>query len=122
MDKIKLTAKEEQVMGHFWDEGPLFVRELVERYDEPKPHFNTLSTIVRGLEERGFLDHKAFGGTFQYFALISRDEFHSGSLKELIGKYYDNSAFSAVSALVEKQEISLDELKSLIELVERGNK
>ncbi len=120
-DQIKLTAKEEQVMGHFWEQGPLFVRELVERYDEPKPHFNTLSTIVRGLEEKGFLDHKAFGTTFQYFPTLTREEFHSGSLKNLIGKYYDNSAFSAVSALVEKKEITLDELKSLIELVERGN-
>ena len=50
----KLTAKEEEIMGFFWEKGPLFVRQLLEFYKEPRPHFNTLSTIVRGLEEKGF--------------------------------------------------------------------
>lgn len=49
-----LTAKEEEIMGYFWEKGPLFVKQLLDFYDEPRPHFNTLSTIVRGLEERGF--------------------------------------------------------------------
>ena len=57
----RLTAKEEEIMGWFWQKGPLFVKELLEYYEEPKPHFNTLSTIVRGLEEKGFLAHKNFG-------------------------------------------------------------
>lgn len=56
----RLTAKEEEIMGWFWQKGPLFVKELLEYYEEPKPHFNTLSTIVRGLEEKGFLAHKNF--------------------------------------------------------------
>ena len=60
---MKLTAKEEEVMTFFWEKGPLFVRELLEFYPEPRPHFNTLSTIVRGLEDKGFLDHNAFGNT-----------------------------------------------------------
>ena len=50
-----LTAKEEEIMGYFWEKGPLFVKQLLDFYDEPRPHFNTLSTIVRGLEEKGFL-------------------------------------------------------------------
>ena len=57
----RLTVKEEEIMGWFWQKGPLFVKELLEYYEEPKPHFNTLSTIVRGLEEKGFLAHKNFG-------------------------------------------------------------
>ena len=57
----RLTAKEEEIMGWFWQKGPLFVKELLEYYEEPKPHFNTLSTIVRGLEEKGFLAHKISG-------------------------------------------------------------
>lgn len=59
----RLTAKEEEIMGWFWQKGPLFVKELLEYYEEPKPHFNTLSTIVRGLEEKGFLAHKNFGNS-----------------------------------------------------------
>ena len=53
----RLTAKEEEIMGFFWTKGPLFVKELLAFYDDPKPHFNTLSTIVRGLEEKGYLSH-----------------------------------------------------------------
>lgn len=56
-----LTAKEEEIMGFFWEKGPLFVKEMLAFYEEPKPHFNTLSTIVRGLEDKGFLAHQLLG-------------------------------------------------------------
>lgn len=112
-----LTAKEEVVMNHFWQRGDLFVRELLELYDDPKPHFNTLSTVVRGLEEKGYLSHRAYGSTHQYFAIISQEEFRSQSLKSVIGKYYGNSIFSAVSALVESKELSAEELKELLDLI-----
>ena len=68
----KLTRKEEVIMNHFWDHGPLFVRELRELYPEPRPHFSTLSTQVRTLQEEGFIGHKAYGPTYQYFARVSR--------------------------------------------------
>ncbi len=117
---LKLTVKEEEVMVQFWERGAMFVRELLAHYDDPKPHFNTLSTIVRGLEEKGFIGHKSFGSTYQYFATISQEEFKAQSLKSLIGKYYDNSVFSAVSALVESKGITASELRELLDLVERG--
>ncbi len=116
----KLTVKEEEVMNHFWSRGALFVRELLESYDDPKPHFNTLSTVVRGLEAKGYLSHKAYGMTHQYFAVISKEEFREISLKSVIGKYYNNSIFSAISSLVESREICADELKELLEMVNRG--
>ena len=117
---IKLTAKEEEIMTFFWDNGPQFVREILERYDNPKPHFNTLSTIVRGLEEKGFLSHKSYGNTYQYYDIISKEKFKQRSLKDVIGKYYNDSAFSAVSSLVKDEAISLEELKELISIVEKG--
>lgn len=116
----KLTAKEEEVMNIFWSKGAMFVRELVAYYDEPKPHFNTLSTIVRGLEEKGYISHTSYGSTYQYFAAISKDEFKSLSLNNIIGKYYDNSVYTAVSTLVKEESISVDELKKLISMVEKG--
>lgn len=116
----KLTVKEEEIMNIFWDKGSLFVREIVELYDDPKPHFNTLSTIVRGLEEKGYISHKSYGSTYQYFAAISKDEFNSKSLKNIISKYYNNSVYSAVSTLVKDEAISVKELKELIELIEKG--
>ena len=115
----RLTKKEEVIMNHFWDKGPLFVRELRELYPDPQPHFSTLSTQVRTLEEEGFVDHKAYGPTYQYFAKVSRDEYKQRSLIGLIDKYFDNSYLSAVSALVKEEKISVEELKELIELVEK---
>ena len=121
MDKIlRLTAKEEEVMNFFWSNGAKFVKELLEYYDDPKPHFNTISTIVRGLEEKGFLSHKVYGNTHQYFDVISEDDFRNISLKNVINKYYSNSAMSAISSLVDDEAISLNELKDLIKLIEKG--
>lgn len=117
-----LTAKEEEIMGFFWEKGPLFVKELLAFYNAPKPHFNTLSTIVRGLEEKGYLSHEAFGNTYRYFAVVSNDEFRSRTLKGVISKYFNNSYLSAVSSLVKKEEISVDELKQLIEEVENAHR
>ncbi|MFI3324290.1 MAG: BlaI/MecI/CopY family transcriptional regulator [Rikenellaceae bacterium] len=115
--RAKLTAKEEEVMMHFWSRGALFVRELLESYDDPKPHFNTLSTVVRTLEEKGYLSHRAFGNSHQYFAAISLDEFRAESLRMVIGKYFDNSILSAVSALVKSEEVSTEEISELLEMV-----
>lgn len=117
-----LTAKEEEIMGFFWEKGPLFVKELLAFYNTPKPHFNTLSTIVRGLEEKGYLSHEAFGNTYRYFAIVSNDEFRSRTLKGVISKYFNNSYLNAVSSLVKKEEISVDELKQLIEEVENAHR
>ena len=117
-----LTAKEEEIMGFFWEKGPLFVKELLAYYDEPKPHFNTLSTIVRGLEEKGYLAHHTFGNTYQYYAIISEDGYRKGTLRNVVSKYFNNSFLNAVSSLVKEEDISLDDLKKLIQEVEEGNK
>lgn len=118
----RLTAKEEEVMGYFWEKGPLFVRELLSFYDEPKPHFNTLSTVVRGLEEKGFVDHKVYGNTYQYYATVSRDDYRRGTLRGVISKYFDNSYLGVVSSLVQEEKISVDDLKELIKQVEEGRR
>lgn len=118
----RLTAKEEEVMGWFWEKGPLFVRELLSFYDEPKPHFNTLSTVVRGLEEKGFVGHKAYGNTYQYYATVSRDDYRRGTLRGVISKYFDNSYLGVVSSLVQEEKISVDDLKELIKQVEEGRR
>ncbi len=119
LPNIKLTAREEEVMNLFWSEGAKFVRELLDFYEDPKPHFNTLSTIVRGLEEKGFLSHNAYGTTFQYYPVISREEFKKNTLKGVISKYFNNSVFSAVSALVREEHLSAEELKKLIDYIEK---
>jgi predicted transcriptional regulator len=115
----KLTKKEEEIMTLFWERGALFVREIVENCPEPRPHFNTISTMVRTLEERGFLSHKKFGGTFQYYPVVSAVEFRDGKLSSVVAKYFDNSYLGVVSSLVNEHKIPLEELKRLIEEIER---
>jgi BlaI family transcriptional regulator, penicillinase repressor len=109
-----LTNREEEIMDFFWEKGPMFVRELIGLFPDPKPHYNTVSTMVRGLEEKGFLNHEQFGNTYRYFALISREEFSNSSIKNLVSKYFNASYSSVVSMFVEEQKISTEEIRELI--------
>lgn len=114
----KLTRREEELMQCFWAHGPLFVRELVEMAPDPKPHFNTLSTMVRTLETKGYLSHKSFGSTYQYYPVVSEAEFSRRTLGNVISRYFENSYMGAVSALVEEEKISVDDLRELLDRIE----
>lgn len=114
---IRLTSKEEEILGYFWAKGPLFVRELLDLQEEPKPHYNTLSTIVRTLEEKRYIGYKAFGNTHQYYALVSEDEYRKKTLKQVVNKYFDNSYTRVVSTLIEEEALTLDELQELIQQI-----
>ncbi|MDH6357843.1 BlaI/MecI/CopY family transcriptional regulator [Parabacteroides sp. PF5-9] len=118
----RLTAKEEEIIGLFWEKGSMFVKQLLDYYEDPKPHFNTLSTIVRGLEEKGFLSHEAFGNTYKYYATVTEDEYRKGTLKNVIAKYFNNSYLGVVSSLIKEEDISIEELRELIRRVEEENK
>ncbi len=116
----KLTRKEEIIMELLWEHGPMFVREMLPYYEEPRPHFNTVSTFVRILEDKGFVAHESFGNSHRYYATITREGFKRGTLKGVINKYFNNSYLGAVSSLVQEEDISIDELKDLIRQVEEG--
>ena len=118
----RLTAREEEIMGFFWEKGPMFVKQLLDYYEEPRPHFNTLSTIVRGLEDKGFLQHHTFGNTYQYFAAVTEEDYSKGTLKNVVAKYFNNSYLGVISSLVKEEEVSVDELKRLIREVEQAHK
>jgi len=117
----RLTTKEEELMRFFWKNNALFVKELLDFYEMPKPHFNTLSTIVRSLEEKGFLAHKTYGNTYQYYAVITENEYGQGTLRKVVNQYFNNSYLRAVSSLVQSENISIEELKKLIREVEQNN-
>ena len=116
----RLTTKEKEIMDLYWKHGPMFVKELLGFYDEPRPHFNTLSTTVRILEKKGFLDHKQFGTSYQYFPTISEQEYGRSSLTGIIKIYFDDSYLSAVSSFVKEEKISVEELKELIKQIEES--
>jgi len=118
----KITTKEEEIMNIFWEKGELFVKQILELYPEPKPHYNTISTMVRTLEEKGFIGYKIFGNTYQYFPLISMEEYNRKNLRTMVTKYFGNSYKRVVSALIEEEDISLEELKEIIKEIEKNRK
>ena len=119
----KLTEKEAEVMERLWADGPMTVRELLERYAEPRPHFNTVSTIVRILVDKGFVEHMGQkGGAYLYGAVAKPGDFGRRSLAQVVKSYFNNSYSSVVSALVEEEKISVDELREIIDMVEQQNR
>lgn len=117
-----LTNREEEIMEIFWEKGSLFVKEVIDLLTDPKPHYNTISTIVRGLEEKGFVGHEQFGNTHRYFAVISREEFSRNTLKNMVGKYFNQSYASVVSMFVQEEKISMEEIQELIRQAENVKK
>lgn len=115
----KLTPKEEELMRLLWENGPIAISRLVELYPDPKPHFNTVSTVMRRLEAKGFVDHEEVSGTFHYFAKVAKEHFRSRSFGNFIKNYFGGSYYGAVSSLVAEDKISADELKELLKLVEQ---
>ncbi|MDO4820221.1 MAG: BlaI/MecI/CopY family transcriptional regulator [Prevotella sp.] len=116
----RLTGKEEIIMEFFWERGEMFVRELRELYQDPKPHINTLSTQVRTLDDEGYLSHHDYGSTYKYFARVSKDDYKKSTLSGVIDKYFGKSYLSAVSSLVQEEKITVEELKELVEMIEKG--
>lgn len=117
--KCKLTEKETPIMNLLWERGPMFVREVVAAYPEPRPHFNTVSTQLRILEDKGFVSHNVVSGSFQYYAVAERQQFVERSFSEIVGSFFHNSYKAAVSALVAEEKISVDELRQIIDMVEK---
>ena len=116
----KLTQKEEEIMNLFWEKGPMFVKELKELYSDQNLHYNTLSTMVRALEEKEFIGHEQFGNTHRYFAEITKEEYSKNTLGRVVKKYFNNSYKNVVSLLVEEENLSLDELRKIIDEIENA--
>ena len=118
----KLAAKEEEVMTLFWQHGDMFIRDLLNYYEDPKPHYNTVATQVKFLEEKKFLGRRPMGNTNQYYALISEKEYKGSALSSVISQYFNNSYTSVVSHFIEEEVMDLDELKALINQIEMNRK
>ncbi|MDE6096870.1 MAG: BlaI/MecI/CopY family transcriptional regulator [Muribaculaceae bacterium] len=113
-----ITEKEAVLMNMLWENGAMFIREMVEIYPEPKPHFNTVSTTIRILEKKGYVGHEVIAGSHRFFAIAQRSEFGDRTLAQVIRDYFGNSYKRAVSALAEEEKISAKELREIIDLIE----
>ncbi|MBP5170666.1 MAG: BlaI/MecI/CopY family transcriptional regulator [Bacteroidales bacterium] len=120
--KQKLTAKEEQLMNIFWAHEPLFIRDLISYMPEPKPHYNTVATLVKFLERKRFLEREPMANSFRYKVKISEKQYHGDTVSEVVSRYYGNSYLSLVSQFVEEDKMDLQELKALIAQIEKNKK
>lgn len=111
----KLTKAEEQVMQFLWQIEKGFLKDVLELFPEPKPHTNTISTILKILMEKGFVSHKTFGRQHEYFPLISKESYSGRSIKSLVKNYFEGSYTNAVSFLVEKNEMTVKDLELLLD-------
>lgn len=106
-------------MKLFWENGAMFIREVQELCN-PKPNFSTLATQIRTLEKDGFLKRKAYANSYQYSPAIGEEEYGQGNVVGAIKNYFNNSYLSLLSNLIKEEKISIDEVKQLIERIERG--
>lgn len=110
------------MMRLFWREGAMFIRELQAHYSEPRPTVNALSTMLNTLQNKGFVTFDRFGNSYRYRAAVTAEEYSGHTLSSIVGDYFHNSYLSVVSSLVDQEKISVEELRELIDRVEKANK
>lgn len=114
----KLTNKEEEIMHIIWKLKKAFVKEIMAEITEDQPHYNTLSTIVRNLEEKGFVAHNAFGNTHQYYPTVPIDDYRKKFMNTAIDNYFNSSYKSMVSFFAKEEKISAAELREILAMIE----
>lgn len=107
-------------MKIFWEKGTLCIRDVVEAMEEPKPSYNTVATQVKFLEDKGFLNRRPVANTFIYEVVVTESQYHGSSVGELVSRYFNNSYSRLVSQFVKEDKISVEELRELIEQIEKG--
>jgi len=115
----ELTKAEEQIMQILWELEKGFVKDIIEKMPDPKPAYNTVSTIVRILEQKGFVDHNAYGKTHEYFPLVSKKEYTRSFMKNFVRNYFKGSFQEMVSFFAKEDKLSVSELDDLLKEVKR---
>jgi BlaI family transcriptional regulator, penicillinase repressor len=116
----KLAKREEQIMKVFWDLKKAFIRDVIPHLPDPKPHYNSVATMVKILEDKGFLDHETVGNIYCYFPVISREDYQKHAMKDIVSQYFDNSYPRMLAFFAREQFMSEDELKEIIKLIKSG--
>lgn len=114
----KLTNKEEEIMQILWRLKKAFVKEVMAEITEEQPHYNTLSTIIRNLEEKGFVSHNAYGNTHQYFPIVKMEDYRKRFMNTAIDTYFDSSYKNMVSFFAKEEKISAQELREILAMIE----
>jgi BlaI family penicillinase repressor len=119
MEIKDLTKAEEQIMQVLWQLEKAFVKEVIDELPLPKPAYNTVSTIIRILETKGFIGHEAFGKAHQYYPLISREEYKRHATEKLLGNYFENSVESMFSFFVKEEKLDLSDVDEILKMINK---
>ena len=115
----ELTRAELEIMQILWDRGSGFVNDILEALPEPKPAYNTVSTVVRILEKKGFVDHKAYGKSHEYYPIVDRDSYTQGFMLSVLNNFFGGSASRMVSFLSSNRSISMEEADEIMKLLKK---
>lgn len=116
----ELTKVEERIMQQLWKLKKAFVKDIIEQLsDDPKPPYNTISSVIRILVTKGYVNFKAYGKTYEYFPVISKGEYRKARIQKLVTGYFGNSPVSLVSHIVQEEKLNKEELKQLKEIIDK---
>jgi predicted transcriptional regulator len=118
----ELTKAEEQVMHKLWEMGKTTVKSIVEMMPDPKPAVNTISTIVRILENKGFVDHEKAGKGYVYFAVVSKETYQKAFMKRFMTNYFQNSFKNMVSFFAKEDKMNVEDIEELLNEVKKDLK
>ncbi|WP_019989255.1 BlaI/MecI/CopY family transcriptional regulator [Rudanella lutea] len=120
MEVRELTKAEEEIMRVLWQLDRAFVKDVLAQLPEPKPAYNTVSTIIRILEKKGLVGYTAYGKTHEYYALITEEQYRRFQTEQLMSNYFDNSLKKLVSFFVKEKNLSLNEADEIIRLLNQN--
>ena len=116
----KLTQQEEEVMLYIWSLEECFVKDIVAKFPEPQPPYTTVASIVNNLKRKGYVEAKRYGNTYMYTPIIKQSEYKRTFLGGVVRNYFANSYKEMVSFFAQEQKLSADDLKDIINLIEKG--
>jgi len=119
MEIKDLTKAEEQIMQILWQLEKGFVKDVMDHIPEPKPAYNTVSTIIRILETKGFIGHEAFGKSHQYHPVISKEDYKRHATEKLLGNYFENSVESMFSFFVKEDKVDLSDVDEILKMIQK---
>ena len=115
----RLTNREELIMEVLWKLEKAFVKDVMKELKDHKLHYNTVSTVIRNLEEKGFLSYESFGKTHRYFTVISKEEYGKELMARTTAKFFDNSYKNMFSCFAREEKISAEELREILQIIEK---
>jgi BlaI family transcriptional regulator, penicillinase repressor len=120
---MKLTTAEEEIMQILWELGEGTVRDVLEKYELKNPAYNTVSTLIKILEKKNYVNHKTYGNTHVFYPIVQKEEYAKNHLSKFIKEYFDNSFPAMASFFAKNNNISIDEFEEILEKIkkESGN-